>query len=147
MDHRRIGRAVEAGRRVAGDREAGRGLLAEAGVVGAADRVVQSEKGGARGDGSRSTTSGPAPAIVGGFASAGRAPRAAPALAGMLALYGGAGRLALLLLALVLVADPTAARLAARRHLWLERLLFAAGCLIPLGLALAVARSGGALLR
>ena len=40
-------------------------------------------------------------------------------------------------------ADRVARRLASRRHLWLERLLFAAGCLVPLGGALALARMGG----
>ena len=69
------------------------------------------------------------------------------ALAGTLVLYGAASRAALLLLALVLAADRLARRLASRRRLWLERLLFAAGCLLPLGLALLVARFGaGALL-
>ena len=62
------------------------------------------------------------------------------ALAGTLALSGGANRIALLLLALVFAADRLARRLASRRWLWLERLVFAAGCLVPLGLALAVAR-------
>ena len=67
------------------------------------------------------------------------------ALAGTLVLYGAASRPALLLLALVFAADRLARRLG--RRFWLERLLFAAGCLIPLGLALLVARFGpGALL-
>jgi hypothetical protein len=71
------------------------------------------------------------------------------ALAGTLALSGGASRPALLPLALVFAADRVARRLASRRHLWLESLLFAAGCLVPLGLALAIARlsSGPLLLR
>ena len=64
------------------------------------------------------------------------------ALAGTLALFGGASRIALLLLALVFAADRLARRLASRRWLWLERVMFAAGCLVPLGLALAVARLG-----
>jgi hypothetical protein len=68
---------------------------------------------------------------------------AALALAGTLALYSTASRLALLLLALVFTADRVARRLASRRYLWLERLLFAAGCLVPLGGAVAVARIGG----
>jgi hypothetical protein len=69
------------------------------------------------------------------------------ALAGTLALSGGASRIALLLLALVFAADRLARRLASRRYLWLERLLFALGCLVPLGLALTVARlSSGPLL-
>jgi hypothetical protein len=68
---------------------------------------------------------------------------AALALAGTLALHGGASRGALLLLALVFAADRAARRLASRRYLWLERLLFAAGCLVPLGGALALARMGG----
>jgi hypothetical protein len=69
------------------------------------------------------------------------------ALAGTLALFSAASRIALLLLALVFFAEQTAHRFASRRHLWLDRLLFAAGCLIPLGLALAVAQAGrGALL-
>jgi hypothetical protein len=65
------------------------------------------------------------------------------ALVGTLALYSAVSRIALLLLALVFLADRVAHRLASRRRLWLERLLFAAGCLIPLGLALAVTRAGG----
>ncbi len=69
------------------------------------------------------------------------------ALAGTLALSGGASRIALLLLTLVFAADRLARRLASRRYLWLERLLFALGCLVPLGLALTVARlSSGPLL-
>ncbi len=69
------------------------------------------------------------------------------ALAGTLALFGGASRIALLLLMLVFAADRFARRLASRRYLWLERLMFAAGCLVPLGLALAAARlSSGPLL-
>jgi hypothetical protein len=69
------------------------------------------------------------------------------ALAGILALFGGADRPALLLLALVFAADRLARRLASRRHRWLETLLFAAGCLIPLGLALTVARLASGPLR
>lgn len=67
---------------------------------------------------------------------------AALALAGALALSDAASRSALLLLALVFAAERVARRLASRRHLWLERLAFAAGCLVPLGCALALARSG-----
>ena len=73
--------------------------------------------------------------------------RTALALAGTLALFGGASGIALLLLSLVFAADRFARRLASRRWLWLERARFAAGCLVPLGLALAVARlSSGPLL-
>ena len=61
------------------------------------------------------------------------------ALAGTLAFASAASRPALLPLALVFAADRLAHRLA-RRRLWLDGLLFAAGCLIPLGLALALAR-------
>jgi hypothetical protein len=64
------------------------------------------------------------------------------ALAGTLSLYGSASRPALLLLALVFAADHLAHRLARRRWFWLERLLFAVFCLLPLGLALALARFG-----
>jgi hypothetical protein len=63
------------------------------------------------------------------------------ALAATLVLQGAASRPALVLLALVFAADRLARRLASRR-LWLVRLLFAAGCLVPLGLALLVARFG-----
>jgi hypothetical protein len=69
------------------------------------------------------------------------------ALAGSLAFFSGASRPALLLLALVFAADRVARRLASRRHLWLESLVFAAGCLIPLGLALALARLSSGPLR
>jgi len=61
-------------------------------------------------------------------------------LAGALAFSNAASRPALLLLALVFAADRIARRLAPRRHLWLDGLLFAAACLIPLGLALALLR-------
>jgi len=64
------------------------------------------------------------------------------ALAATLVLYGAASRPALVLLALVFAADRLARRLASRRRFWLEPLLFAAFCLLPLGLALLVARFG-----
>lgn len=63
------------------------------------------------------------------------------ALAGSLALFSEASRIALLLLAAVFAADRVAAGLAPRRLPWLEPVLFAAGCLIPLGLAVAIARA------
>jgi hypothetical protein len=69
------------------------------------------------------------------------------ATAGTLALYGGASRPALLVLALVFAADRLARRLASRRHRWLETLMFAAGCLVPVGLALAIARLASGPLR
>lgn len=61
-------------------------------------------------------------------------------LAATLALFSDGSRIALLALALTFAADRVARRLASRRYLWLERLVFAAGCLVPVGLALAVAR-------
>jgi hypothetical protein len=64
------------------------------------------------------------------------------ALAATLVLYDGASRVALSILALVFAADRLARRLRSRRRFWLERLRFAACCLIPLALALAVARFG-----
>ena len=69
------------------------------------------------------------------------------ALAASLAFVSTASRPALLLLALVFAADRVARRLASRRHLWLEGLVFAAACLIPLGLALALARLSSGPLR
>ncbi len=71
------------------------------------------------------------------------------ALAGGLAFSSPASRPALLLLALVFAADRLARRLAPRRQLRVGSLLFAAACLIPLSLALAIARlsSGPLLLR
>jgi hypothetical protein len=72
---------------------------------------------------------------------------AALALAATLALFASGSRTALALLALVFAADRFAKRVAPRRYVWLERALFAFGCLVPLGLALAVVRLGtGALL-
>jgi hypothetical protein len=71
---------------------------------------------------------------------------AALALAATLVLYSAASRLALALLALVFAADWLARRRPVGHRLWLGRLLFAAGCLLPPTLALLVARSGPAAL-
>jgi hypothetical protein len=68
------------------------------------------------------------------------------ALAGTLVLSGSGSRIALLLLGLVFAAEGLARRLVSRRRFRLERLLFAALCLLPLGLALVVARFGPAAL-